>query len=76
MDRVTSTTRFEIEVEDVMHKSGVDRAEAGVIVGNMQGDLTNDIDVVDSHPSNDVPQRRRTLREVMSELGELDDAES
>jgi hypothetical protein len=77
MGRVTTPTQFEIEVEEVMRKYGVNRGEAGVIVGNLHGDLTNDIEYV---PPLTEKERKelgvgKTIRESMAERGELEDAE-
>lgn len=67
----------EAEIEKVMREFGVDRGEAGVIVGMRHGDLVNDIVIEDplTGELRPYPRSGKTLRQVMIELGELDDKE-
>lgn len=76
MDRLTRD-QLEQEVESVMRERGMDRAEATVIVWLKHGETYGDGDILIA-PKLSPEQRQRlglgrSLRQVMADLGELDE---
>jgi hypothetical protein len=64
---------IEREIEATMRERGIDYGEAVLVVGMKHGEFHNDL--LYMRPLTDEQRRRhkRTLLEVMAELGELDD---
>jgi hypothetical protein len=73
MDRVMTTEEFEQEVRETMRSQGIDYDQAEVIVAMRHGELHGDLLCVRPLTDEQRRRQRRTLLEVMAELGELDD---
>jgi hypothetical protein len=73
MDDIKTTEDIEREIEATMRERGIDYGEAEIVVGLKYGELHNDL--LYMRPLTDEQRRRhkRTLLEVMAELGELDE---
>jgi hypothetical protein len=75
MDHLMTAEDIEREIQVTMRERGIDYGEAQIVVGMKYGELHGDI--LYMRPLSEKQRRRhqRTLREVMVELGELDDAQ-
>jgi hypothetical protein len=71
MDNVMTTEDIEREIEATMRERGVDYGEAELIVGLKFGELHNDILYMGRLTDEQRRLHRRTLLEVMADLGEL-----
>lgn len=74
MDREVTLEEFERKVEETMIGQGVEYGDAVLIVAMTYGELHGDGDLLSIRPLTDEQRRlhRRTLLEVMADLGELD----
>jgi hypothetical protein len=74
MDRLIGIEHLAEEIDSVAREQGIDRDEAAIVVAMRHGDLVGDVLFVGPQTEEEKRKRRRTLRQVMEELGELDDA--
>lgn len=75
MDREMMLEKFEREVQETMIDQGVEYGDAELIVAMKYGELHGDGDLLSIFPLTDEQRRlhRRSLLDVMAELGERDD---
>jgi RPA family protein len=73
MERLLGVEQFADEIDTVMREQDIDRDTAAIVVAMRHGDLVGDVLIVGTLTDEQKRRRRRTLREVMIELGELDD---
>jgi hypothetical protein len=72
MDRLMGVEQFAEEIDAVMQDQAIDRDEAAIVVAMRHGDLVGDVLIVGSLSEEEKRMRRRTLREVMVDLGEVE----
>ncbi|HEY7031999.1 MAG TPA: hypothetical protein VH482_11750 [Thermomicrobiales bacterium] len=68
-----TTEDIEREIRATMRERGIDYDEAEVFVGMKYGELHNDLLYMGRLTDEQRRRHRRTLLEVMAELGELED---
>lgn len=71
MDRLIGIEHFAEEIDRVAMDQGIDRDAAVIVVAMRHGDLVGDMLCIWPLTDEEKRRRRRTPREVMSELGEL-----
>jgi hypothetical protein len=73
MDRLIGIEHLAEEIDQVASDQGIDRDAAAIVVAMRHGDLVGDMLCIGPLTDEEKRKRRRTPREVMRELGELDD---
>jgi hypothetical protein len=73
MDRVVGIEHLADEIDRVAEERGIDRDAAAIVVVMRHGDLVGDMLFIGPMSDENKRRRRRSPREVMRELGELDD---
>lgn len=73
MDRLMGIEQYSEEIERVMQEQDMDRDEAAIVVAMRHGDLVGDVLIVGPQTEEQKRERRRSLRQVMLDRGELED---